>query len=257
MKKIVVKVGTNVLTTQNGALDTDVIYQLAQQIAEIQASGTQVVLVSSGAVGAGKTLVKLANTTEDIAQRQIYSAVGQAKLISTYAKYFADHKITCAQVLATKNDFSSSKEHYKNMKSCLQGLLKEGIVPIVNENDVVSLSELMFTDNDELAGLMAFMIEADKLIILSNVAGVYDGNPEEDGSKVITEIPFGNERYTQFIQKDKSSGGRGGMQSKFDTAKRVTEKGIVVHIANGKQKEVILDILKTKKVGTVFLAKPH
>lgn len=254
MKRLVIKVGTNVLTTEGGALDKLVIQQLVNQIAELRKQNIQVVLVSSGAVGAGKTLIQLANTQDEVTSRQIFSSVGQAKLMGIYASCFSEYDITCAQVLATKEDFSASMEHYKNMKNCLFGLLEEGIVPIVNENDVVSLEELMFTDNDELAGLMAFMIEAEALFILSNIDGVYDGHPEDKTSKVIDIVPFGDESFEKFVQTGKSSGGRGGMQSKFDTAKRVTEKGIQMHIVNGKINGVVLSLVKGERVGTIFLA---
>lgn len=254
MQRLVIKVGTNVLTTERGELDRTVIWELVDQISVLKKQGIEVILVSSGAVAAGKTLVQLSKQKEREVSRQIYSAVGQPKLMNIYTEYFSSHNIVCAQVLATREDFSSTMENYKNMKNCLYGLLEEGIIPIVNENDVVSLDELMFTDNDEMAGLMAFMVEADALYILSNIDGVFDGPPSDDDSSVISEVPYGDESFDKFIQTGKSSGGRGGMQSKFDVAKRLTEKGIPLHIVNGKREKVILELSKGKDLGTVFLA---
>ena len=251
-QRLVIKVGTNVLTNDHESLDMGVIAQIVSQIAELKKNDYDIILVSSGAVGAGKELYTV-NSNDEIQQRQVYSSIGQARLMGIYADLFGKHGIICAQVLATKDDFMG-KEHYKNMKNCFDGLLSNGIIPIVNENDVVSLKELMFTDNDELAGLTAFMAEVKTLILLSNIDGVFTGNPSDEHTELITEIPFGDTSFEQYIQTNTSSGGRGGMQSKFDTAKRLSEKGITVYIANGKQPTVILDIMSGKQVGTKFIA---
>lgn len=250
--KIVVKLGTNVLTNEKGELDEKVIASITRQVAELKQQGHQVIVVSSGAVAAGKSIYRLTNVQNNVIRRQVYSSIGQVKLMSTYAGYFAKHGLVCAQVLATKEDFTG-KEHYKNMSNCFKGLLKDDIIPVVNENDVVSLTELMFTDNDELAGLTAFMVKADKLIILSNVEGVFNGDPSHADSKVIAEVNFSSDTLDGFIQKEKSTYGRGGMLAKVEIARKTTEKGIVTYIANGKKENIIHSILQGESVGTKFL----
>lgn len=249
-KKIVVKVGTNVLTDTQGNLDISVIQSIAKQIATLKKTGIKVILVSSGAVGAGKASFQLQNVKDDTIQRQVYSAIGQVKLMNLYSNFFKEHNMYCAQVLATKEDFAGGS-HYENMKNCFKGMLLDDIIPIVNENDVVSLKELMFTDNDELAGLTAFLIEAEALIILSNIDGFYNGHPKDPAAQVISNVRL-SENPEQFVQTDKSSQGRGGMQSKLDTAIRCTSKSIDTILANGKRADILLDIIKGNFVGTTF-----
>lgn len=250
MSKIVIKLGSNVLTTENGQLDTSVIRGIVNQIAILKQQGNTVVLISSGAVASGKSIYTLKNTEDTTIRRQVYSSIGQVRLLNLYYELFSKHNIICSQVLTTRDDFLGG-EHYRNMKNCFNGLLLDSIIPIVNENDVVSLKELMFTDNDELAGLTAFLIEADRLIILSNIDGLFDGNPEDSSSSIIHEIKE-NEDYSHLIQAAKSTAGRGGMESKYKTAKKVASKGIKTTIANGKTKDIVLKILKGEKVGTTF-----
>lgn len=252
-KRIVIKVGTNVLTTEDKELDISVIENISKQIAVLKHAGMEVILVTSGAVGAGKTKYTLKNKKSEAVTRQVYSSIGQVRLMTLYSDFFETYGLLCAQILATKEDFIG-KDHYENMQNCFQGLLLDDIIPIVNENDVVSLQELMFTDNDELAGLTAFMIKADALLILSNINGFYDGNPKDAGTSVIKEVRLNDESVEKFIQDEKSSGGRGGMTSKIDTAKRCAEKGIVTYLGNGKQENIISDLfLKNEFEGTTFL----
>ena len=149
-KKIVVKVGTNVLTRPDGYLDITAISHLVDQIATLKKEGVAVILVSSGAVGAGKSAIQLSNQLNKIVQRQVYSSIGQIRLMNTYTNLFGNHQIYCGQVLATKEDFRD-RTHYLNMKTCFQALLRDNVIPIVNENDVISVSELMFTDNDAVS----------------------------------------------------------------------------------------------------------
>ena len=251
-KNIVVKVGTNVLTNEDGSLDLKVISSLVKQISDLKKEGVDVVLVSSGAVGAGKSVCKLDHIEDEISRRQAYSAIGQVKLMGLYSEQFAKSDLVCAQVLATKEDFKGM-EHYKNMTNCFGSLKKDNIIPIVNENDVVSLTELMFTDNDELAALTAFMIKAEALIILTSVDGLYT----DFGNKVLLEEYKKSESIAdleKYVDDHKSSGGRGGMSSKIEVARRMKEKNIVTHIANGKFDDTLLKIVKGKKVGTTFEA---
>lgn len=248
-KRIVVKVGTNVLTKSDGILDKPVFRQIVVQLAKLIEMGWSPILVSSGAVGAGKSILPNFQIADEATKRQVLSSVGQASLMKRYYELFSEYDIVCAQVLATKEDFAPG-DHFQNMINCLDALLSNGIVPIVNENDVVSLTELMFTDNDELAGLTAVMVGADKLIILSNVQGLYTGLPGADGAELIHEV---NRQLEVNISDDKSTQGRGGMKSKYEIASKAASNGIDTYIAHGKRENVLLDILDGKQVGTRFL----
>lgn len=250
-KRIVVKIGSNVLTQNDGLPDIDRIKQIAGQIAAVRKKGVEVILVSSGAVASGRSLISVSDRTDAIAARQLLAAVGQVKLINTWSAMFDAHGLLCAQVLVTKEDFRDRK-HYLNMKNCFQILLQNKVVPIVNENDVVSVTELMFTDNDELAGLVAAMLNADALIILSNVDGIYNGDPRQEGATVIEEIKARETNFAQFITPGKSQFGRGGMVTKSVMAQKVARLGISVHVANGKKDNILPDLLDQKVVHTRF-----
>lgn len=248
MKKVVIKVGTNVLTQEDGLLDDGILKQLVEQICALQKKGIKTVLVSSGAVGAGRPKLQLHKQATKITRRQVLAAIGQIELLNKYKKLFEENGILCAQVLATKDDFRDRK-HYLNMKNCFEGLLEHNVVPIVNENDVVSVDELMFTDNDELAGLLSSMINADMLLLLSSVDGVMD----QTCKIVISEVD-GIGKIKQCILPTKSKFGRGGMMTKAKIAQKMAEMGITTFVANGKTKDIILDILAGKKIGTKFIA---
>ena len=186
-KLIAVKIGSNVLTRRDGTLDITRMSALVDQVAELHRRGTGVILVSSGAVASGRSELKLSQQLDTVSARQLYSAVGQAKLINRYYELFRDHGIACGQVLTTKENFST-RRHYLNQKHCMEVMLENGVIPVVNENDTVSLTELMFTDNDELSGLIASMMDVQALVILSNIDGVYDGDPSLPGSSLIADI---------------------------------------------------------------------
>lgn len=251
-KRIVVKVGTNVLTKSDGTLDKLIFRQLAVQLVKAIDLGYQPVLVSSGAVGAGRSIIGEINIQDEAIRRQVLSSVGQPSLMKRYYELFSEYDIVCAQVLATKEDFTEG-DHYQNMVNCFEGLLSQHILPIVNENDVVSLTELMFTDNDELAGLTAHMIRAQKLIILSNVDGLFTGDPTNPDSKLISAIPLEEQTEQTFTASGKSTFGRGGITTKYSIATQAAHRGIEAVIANGKRDHILLDILEGKPVGTRFL----
>ena len=251
-RKLVVKIGTNVLAREDGLLDITSISHLADQIAAIKEAGTEVILVSSGAVGAGRSLFEVPEGMSKVVRRQVLSAIGQVRLMEIYRQLFANHGLFCAQVLATKEDFQGHT-HYNNMKNCFLALLRDKVVPIVNENDVVSVSELMFTDNDELAGLVAAMTNAQALIILSSVDGLLSAPPGESGSQVIREIPYDDKQWLKAITPSKSSFGRGGMHTKFRIAQKAAKVGITTIIANGRRANILSDILKGDFIGTRFL----
>ncbi len=250
-KRLVIKIGSNVLAQPNGGLDLQNIEKLTRQMAALNKQGIEIILISSGAVAAGRSLITPPKKTDEISKRQLFAAVGQIKLINIYAEQFAKADCLCAQVLVTKDDFRD-REHYINMKNCITVLLQNNVIPILNENDVISVTELMFTDNDELAGLVSGMVDADKLIILSNVNGIYDGSPNEVSSKVIPIIEFGETDFENFITSEKSSFGRGGMLTKCSMANKVASMGIPVQIANGKEDNILTDIVADKPTGTLF-----
>ena len=245
--RIVIKIGSNVLTRPDGSLDITRMSALSDQIAYIYKQGMEVIMVTSGAVASGRSEMKgsptLKKHLDAVSSRQLFSAVGQAKLINRYYELFREHGITCGQVLTTKENFST-RHQYLNQKHCMEVMLENGVIPIVNENDTISVTELMFTDNDELSGLLAAMMDADALILLSNVDGVYDGDPANAGSHVIRDIDVAtdNTNADSFIQESKSSLGRGGMTSKYATACKVANEGIAVFIANGKCDDILIRV---------------
>ena len=253
-KRIVVKIGSNVLTRADGTLDTDRMQSLVGQVAELHRQGMEIILVSSGAVASGRSEMRLQKKLDPVAARQLFSAVGQAKLINRYYEMFAQHGMTCGQVLTTKENFGT-RTHYLTQKDCIAVMLDNGVVPIVNENDTISVTELMFTDNDELSGLLATMTQAEALIILSNIDGIYNGDPANPNSQVIERIePKLN--LSKYIQTGKSSFGRGGMLTKCNIARKVAEEGITVMIANGKRDDILLDLTadKSQVPHTTFIA---
>lgn len=254
-KKITVKVGSNVLTKSDGTLNDANISHLVDQMARLRQDGVEIVLVSSGAVAAGRGEIGNGRKLDTVSARQLWSAVGQVKMINKWAEAFSKYGIVCAQVLTTKENFSD-RVHYLNMKNCISTLIENKVIPIVNENDTISVTELMFTDNDELSGLIASMEGSEALIILSNIDGIYDGSPELPESKVIREITMKSKPLNEAISTSKSSFGRGGMLTKYHIAKKVAKGGINVHIANGMKENTLLKIMDVLEdfVHTVFLS---
>ncbi|MCF8362335.1 MAG: glutamate 5-kinase [Prolixibacteraceae bacterium] len=246
-KRIAVKVGSNVLTGTNGKLDIGRISHLVEQISKVRELGIEVVLVSSGAVAAGRAVLTESNRMDAVSARQLWSAVGQVKLINLYAELFAKHGFHCAQVLTTKENFSD-RRHYLNMKNCISTMLDNNVIPIVNENDTISVTELMFTDNDELSGLISSMMGCQALLILSNVDGIYNGNPSDGTSTIIPEIKASNRSYERFILMQKSGFGRGGMHTKYSVARKIALEGIDVFIANGTRENIISGILNNDNI---------
>ena len=255
-KKITVKVGSNVLTKSDGTLNDAHIAHLVDQIALLHQQGVEIVLVSSGAVAAGKGEIGNGKRLDTVSARQLWSAVGQVILINKYAEAFRKYGMSCAQVLTTKENFSD-RVHYLNMKNCISTLIENKVIPIVNENDTISVTELMFTDNDELSGLIASMENSEALIILSNIDGIYDGSPELPKSQVIREITSKSKPLNEAISTAKSNFGRGGMLTKYHIAKKVAKGGINVHIANGMNENTLLRIMNTAEevVHTTFISE--
>jgi len=256
-KRIAVKIGSNVLARKDGTLDFTRMSALVDQVAELRRKGVEIVLISSGAVASGRSEITPRKKLDAVSARQLYSAVGQAKLINKYFELFREHKIACGQVLTTKENFGS-RTHYLNQKHCMEVMLVNGVIPIVNENDTISVTELMFTDNDELSGLIAAMLGMDALIILSNIDGIYNGDPADPASEVIRQIANGKQDLSEYVQTSRSSFGRGGMLTKCTIARKVAEEGIHVIIANGKKENILPGILAkgSQTLCTHFLPAP-
>jgi glutamate 5-kinase len=251
-ERIVVKVGSQVLCDPRGALNRDTLASLVGQVAELSAKGWQVLLVTSGAVAAGNDpAAGLQGLADPVARKQVMAATGQVRLMETYRALFERHGLAVAQVLATKSDFQT-RRHYLNMRGCIEALLHAGIVPIVNENDVVSVTELMFTDNDELAGLLAGMVGADLLCLLSTVPGVYDGDPDDPQTRCIEAWDEQCHRADEVVTRATSTLGRGGMHNKLIIARKVAHLGTEVVIADGTDPGILGRIIGRQPVGTRF-----
>ncbi len=251
---IVVKVGTNVLSVADGSLDVPAIEHLVEQISSLLHRGERVILVSSGAVGAGrKVLGDLSSDLSLVERKQLLAAVGQPHLLQLYYRLFAKRGIHVAQILASKDDFRDRK-HYLHMRDCFEAILRERVIPIVNENDVIAVEELMFTDNDELAALIAAMLNASSLYVLTNVDGVYqDEVVVGEGPEVIEEIDPEDPFHSHLDASKKSSFGRGGMMTKYRISRRLAHSGIDVYIANGKKRNTLINLYAGKRIGTHFL----
>lgn len=239
--RYVIKIGSNVLTRTDGKLDITRISAVVDQVAWLRSMGHQVILVSSGAVACGRGELHTDRRLDSVEQRQLFSALGQAKLINLYYDLFREYGIHVGQVLTMKENFSS-RQQYLNQRACMEVMLDNGVVPIVNENDTVSVTELMFTDNDELSGLIASMMNAHCLIILSNIDGIYTGSPSNPEARLIRQVKPGDD-LTPYIQTERSGFGRGGMLTKCSIARRVAEEGIRVIIANGGRTNILTDLL--------------
>jgi len=238
------------MTNRDNRIVRPVLRRLVRQIADLYDRDIMTILVSSGSVIAGKEVLgksKIKNRTQ---RRQVYSAIGQPRMMRLYYNIFHDYGMKCAQVLPTKRDFSPGI-HRQNMVNCCEGLLSEGVIPIANEDDAVSVTMSMFSDNDELASLIAQLMNADKLIILTDIDGLYTGHPDAENSKLIKTVNP-NENLDKYIKdNDKAEEeGRGGMGSKLDFAQQAAAKNIPTYIANGTKDNTIIDIIDGKSVGT-------
>jgi glutamate 5-kinase len=253
--RIVVKVGTRVLTHSDGRLNEDRIASLAEEVNALWASGRRVVLVSSGAVGSGMSLLHLKQRPTDLAQLQAVAAIGQTHLIETYDRTFRKHGRHAAQVLLTAEDIQH-RTRYLNVRNTLLMLVDFGAVPIINENDTVAVDELAttFGDNDRLAALVANLVRAPLLIILSDVDGLYDGDPADPKSKVIPTVARLDDSVRALVRDKKTGLSKGGMASKLEAARIVTSAGENVVIASGRNPGQLTRIMAGESVGTLILA---
>ncbi|WP_010133904.1 glutamate 5-kinase [Ochrovirga pacifica] len=253
---IVVKVGTNVMKNKNNKIVIPILRNLVSQISELYEENIMTILVSSGSSIAGKEMLGKSKIKDKSIRRQVYSSIGQPRMMLMYHNLFKEYGINCAQVLPTKRDFQPGV-HRDNMVNCYNGLLEEEVIPIANEDDAVSVTNSMFSDNDEMASLIAKLMKADKLIILTDIDGVYSGHPDDESSELIEEVEH-DQDMQEYIQENKKGEGegRGGMQSKINMAQRSAKNNIETYIANGTKENIILDIVRGKDfIGTKIIKK--
>jgi glutamate 5-kinase len=252
----IVKVGTRVLTTEDGLLNQERVASLAEELHTLMAAGRKVCLVSSGAVGAGMGRLGLKSRPADLSRLQAVAAVGQTALVEAYDRSLRAHGRHAAQVLLTADDLDH-RTKYLNIRNTLVALLDYGAVPIINENDTVSTEELQttFGDNDRLAAMVTNLIRAPLLVLLSDVAGLYDGDPRNPGSRVIHTVTKLDESITALVRDEKTGLSKGGMASKLEAARLATTAGENVIIAAGKQPGTLKKILDGEEVGTLFVSQ--
>jgi glutamate 5-kinase len=253
--RLVVKLGTGVLTDRRKQIDPAQLGQLVAQIAALRKAGKEVVLVSSGAIGAGMGVLGYDKRPTELAELQACAAVGQPSLMASYAEFFAKHGLHVAQVLLTHDDLQHHDRHL-NARNTLVTLLGRGVVPIINENDAVSLAEIKFGDNDKLSALVASLLPADLLVILTTVDGVLEnfGKANPKTISIIEKIDAGIEKLAGGTSSETAVG---GMKSKIEAAKIVVRSGIPLVIASGKKKKALEDILAGEDEGTLFVAQPN
>jgi glutamate 5-kinase len=250
---VVVKVGTNVLTFDDGRLAPERLQALADQLQRLRAAGRQVVLVSSGAIGAGMGRLSLPERPTDLPRLQASAAVGQSFLMRAYQECLDKHGVTAAQILLTAGDFDS-RGRYLNVRNTILALFEWNVLPIINENDTVSVAEIRFGDNDHLAAMVTNLLRAQLLVLLTNVDGLYDGDPRSPASKKIDTVPVIDGAIMDLAGGSKSTLGTGGMRSKLRAARLATAAGESVIMANGALPGVLDAIFACEPVGTFFLA---
>lgn len=250
-KIVVIKIGTNVIT-KDFKLDFRVLEAISNELAEMHAQGVRPVIVSSGAVAAGKEAAEIKEKSS-ILKKQMLASIGQARLMHIYEKLFAKHGIVIGQALLERHDFAD-REKYLSLKATLFGLLSNRIIPIINENDVIATEELRFSDNDQLAALTACALKANALIIFTDTDGFYTADPRlDDSAELIKEIPSITPDILNMAGGSSTALGLGGMTSKISSAKMASEQGIDTYICNGKSPGNLISILKGKNPGTHIL----
>ena len=252
MKRLVVKIGSNILANGKEGLDTKRISFIARDISELHDKGYDVVIVSSGAVAAGMRKLGLKEKPKDIKLKQAAAAIGQSHLMWAYERSFGEYGKKVAQVLLTRDDFADRKR-YINSKNTLLTLLTYRVVPVINENDTVATDEIKFGDNDYLASLVAGLVEADRLIILSDVEGLYTADPKRNSRAGLIE--YVEEITPELEERAGGAGsivGTGGMYSKILAAKRAVSHGIMVHIISGRKDGLLKSLLEGNHCGTLF-----
>lgn len=249
--RVVVKIGTATLAAASGEPDRRMVGRLTEQIAALRRAGTAVVVVSSGAIASGIRPLGLSKRPNDMATLQAAAAVGQRRLMDLYASRLEPHGIPVAQVLITQYDIVQ-RRHYVNARNTLERLLQLGAVPIVNENDTVAVEEIRYGDNDLLAALIANIVRADLLVLLSDVEGVYSGNPRRPGARLLATVEEITPDLLRTAARGRSALGSGGMASKIEAARVATLSGVGVVVASGRRRNVLLDVCAGAEVGTYF-----
>ena len=253
--RIVIKIGTSTLAHATGHLNIRLVEQLCKTISDIKNAGHQVILVSSGAIGMGVGKLGLLERPKDIPTKQAAAAVGQCELMYTYDKLFGEYNHTVAQLLITGEDIRTNQRH-ENFSNTLNRLLELGALPIINENDTVSTDEIVIGDNDTLAAYVAESVNAELLILLSDINGLYTADPHKDpNAKLIPVIESLTDEIYALAGSSSTKQGTGGMVTKLRAAAIATEAGCDMVIANGKNPEGLYDILDGKAVGTRFIGR--
>jgi glutamate 5-kinase len=251
-KKVLIKVGSAVLTGSDG-LDLKIIDSLVQEMCDLTRRGYSIVLVSSGAIASGKHRLGITGNVKSMPEKQALAAIGQGRLMRIYSKAFEKNRLYVGQILLTMSDLTD-RQRYLNIRNTLSTLMEWRVTPIINENDTVAVDEIKFGDNDNLAAMIANVIEADLFINLTVTDGLYDSNPSvSKKAKRIELVREITEEIEAMATADTSSVGTGGMKSKIAAAKKVTSLGIPCIIAPGKRKKVLTDILAGRDIGTLFL----
>lgn len=250
-KRVVVKLGTALLTNEKGYLDSDLIDTISGQIGSALRD-KELFLVTSGAIGAGMGILGTDRHPTSLPELQATAAVGQSHLMKAYSDAFSKRGFLAAQILLTQEDFND-RRRYLNARNTMNTLAEIGVVPVINENDSVSVDEIRFTDNDILAALVTNLLRADLLIILTNVNGLYDGDPGSVASRLIDIIEKIDDRQAEWTTSGPSGPGTGGMASKLKAASIAAAAGETVVIANGREKDILTRILAGERVGTLIL----
>ncbi len=253
--KIVVKVGTSTLAHKTGNLNIRHVEELTKVLSDLKNAGHEIVLVSSGAIGMGVAKLSLSSKPTDIPTKQAAAAVGQCELMYIYDKLFSEYNHTVAQILLTGSDFSNEERH-KNFENTMKRLLELGALPVINENDTVSTDEIKVGDNDTLSSLVAVSVKADLLVLLSDIDGLYTGDPRKDkNAKLIAKVHGITDEIRALAGKEGSLLGTGGMITKLNAAKICNDNGCDMIIANGSNPSVLYDIVEGKEaVYTRFFA---
>lgn len=250
--RVVIKIGSNLLTDKAGRINQRRILSLAREVSELHNKSIEVVMVSSGAIASGLRKLGLKSKPKEIRQKQATAAVGQPLLMWMYEKVFLKYKKHIAQILLTRDDLSD-RVRYINAKNTILTLLEMGVIPIINENDTVATDEIKFGDNDQLAALVSGLIEANHLIILSDVEGLYTSDPKKDpNAQIIRHVKEVSKELMEIAQPTSTGYGTGGMYSKVIAAKKATSFGIPVHIVSGRKYGNIKAVIEGKEVGTYF-----
>ena len=253
-KRIVVKVGSSSLTHESGSLNLRMIDKIAMVLSDIKSDGVDVVIVTSAAVAAGVSKLGLTKRPETTKEKQAAASVGQCELMFAYDKVFSQYNQTISQLLLTR-DITEDTKLKENVVNTFETLFIYNVIPIVNENDSVAIDELVYGDNDTLSAVTAKLVNADLLIILSDVDGLYDGNPKDENSKLIPIVKEITQDIENVAGGSESSVGTGGMATKITAAKIAVNNGIDMVIVNGKNPELIYEVLEGKQQGTLFLRK--